>query len=197
MGQGNLVVNGNFEAGAQGWTFASGARVSGSTGGHGLVGFLASSNSLPSLQPTASQLINGLLPGTTYHVFGDYKAEKDRGGASSTNASFGIAFNGNYLFEITSTPVGDWQSFSFFYTANSFSAMLSLSSQINGTGVEYTIDNIQMQVVPEPSAWALASWGVLLFAARHRRRKPRKTSHSRLIIGGFQPPMASVDSSAR
>ena len=171
IGQGNLVSNGNFEAGSNGWTLVRGATVTGAFGIHGLVGFLASSNSSPAMEPNASQVINGLLSGSTYLVSGEYEAEKNRGGASPTNASFGVALNGNYLFQIAASPVGNWQSFSFFYTANSSSALLSLSSQINGTGVEYSIDNIAMQVVPEPSSLALCLTGGIIAAHRFIRRR--------------------------
>ena len=103
-GQGNLVLNGDFEAGSQGWTLLRGGFAEAIGSGHGLVVFLGSTNEGPAGEPTASQSLTGLLPGATYLVSGDYEPEKDRGGASPTNASFGVAFDGIYAFEIAATP---------------------------------------------------------------------------------------------
>jgi hypothetical protein len=169
--QGNLVFNGNFEAGSTGWTLERGARVTGTPSRPGLAVFLASTNASPANEPTASQTVNSLMAASTYLVSGDYLAQKDRGGASPTNASFGVAINGTYLFQIASSPVGSWQSFSFTYTPNSSSALLSLSSQINGTGIEYYIDNIVIQVVPEPSSLALCLIGGIIATNRFFRRR--------------------------
>ncbi|MGI8965891.1 MAG: PEP-CTERM sorting domain-containing protein, partial [Limisphaerales bacterium] len=87
--------------------------------------------------------------------------------------SFGVAINGSYLFEVAASPNGSWKSFNFFYTATTSSALLSLSSQINGTGVEYGIDNISVQAVPEPSSLILLCCGGIFLAANRLRRSKR------------------------
>ena len=179
VAQGNLVFNGGFEAGSTGWTLVRGAHVTGAASRPGLAVFLASTNASPANEPTASQTINSLIAATRYLVSGEYLVQKDRGGASPTNASFGVALNGAYLYQIAASPVGNWQSFSFFYTANSSSALLSLSSQINGTGVEYYIDNILIQAVPEPSSLALCLTGGLIAASQFIRRRKIQTRHLR------------------
>ena len=170
IAQGNLVVNGTFESGSTGWTLINGAIVAGA-GDPGIAGFLVSSNSSPANEPTASQAIGGLFAGTSYLISGNYEAGKDRGGASPTNASFGVAIDGTFLFEAVSQGNGDWQSFSFYYTAASSSVLLSLSSQINGTGVEYAIDNISMQAVPEPNSLYLIGIGGIMSAMFFKNRK--------------------------
>jgi hypothetical protein len=72
-----------------------------------------------------------------------------------------VAIDGAFLFELAASPNGSWQSFSFSYTAASSDVLLSLSSQINGTGVEYAIDNISMEAVPEPnSLWLIGIGGI-------------------------------------
>ena len=158
--QGNLVVNGTFESGSTGWTLTNGAIVA-FVGDPGVACFLVSSNSSPANEPTASQVIDGLFAGTSYMISGNYKAGKDPGGASPANASFGVAIDGAFLFELAASPNGSWQSFSFSYTAASSDVLLSLSSQINGTGVEYAIDNISMEAVPEPnSLWLIGIGGI-------------------------------------
>ena len=162
LGQGNLIFNGDFEAGSQGWTLIRGAKLVGG-GNPGRCIFLGSTNASPATEPTASQSITSLTPMAIYLVSGDYEAAKDRGGASPTNASFGVAFNGNYVFETAATPNGPWQHFSFLYSPAASSELLSLSSQLNGTGVEYFIDNLSMQIIPEPSAMVLLVLGGVLF----------------------------------
>ena len=171
--QGNLVVNGTFESGSTGWTLTNGAIVAWGWGGDpGVACFLISSNESPANEPTASQAINGLLAGTSYIISGNYEVGKDRGGASPTNASFGVAIDDTFLFEVAASPNGRWQSFSFSYTAASSSVLLSLSSQINGTGVEYAIDNISMEAVPEPSSlWLIGIGGIARATFLRNRRK--------------------------
>ena len=77
----------------------------------------------------------------------------------------------------TATPANaNWYSFSFDYTATSSSALLNLS-QING--VYYDIDNITMQVVPEPSANSLILLGIgVLIYVRKRHKKHSAHTHS-------------------
>jgi hypothetical protein len=180
--QGNLVYNGGFEvitngSYAVGWTFNTWVLFTGG-GNPGICAFL--SNDELSLDPTApiiSQAISGLIPGDTYIISGDYQAGKDYGGASPTNASFGVVIDGAFVFEIAASPLGDWRHFSFSYTATSSSALLGLSSQINGTGVGYEIDNIAMSAVPEPST----SWLILLGGGLfHFARRACKKSSSRI-----------------
>jgi hypothetical protein len=171
--QGNLVVNGGFDTDASGWMttneFGFGyVSTKGNPGGY----FWLYTNS-PSLTPTISQTINGLISGSNYIVSGDY--EKITG--SSTSPSFGVALNGVFLFETTAPADFNWHSFSFDYTATSTSALLSLSSQLNGTGVSYGIDNIAMSAVPEPST----SWLILLGGGLfHFARRACKKSSSRI-----------------
>jgi len=64
-----------------------------------------------------------------------------------------------------------WQSFSFQYTTTATSALLSLSSQINGSDFTYRIDNIEMRGIPEPSSMGLLGIGGVLGAAILRHRK--------------------------
>jgi hypothetical protein len=162
--QGNLVFNGGFDTSAVGWTLTDGAFYSGPGNPGGAVqldGGPSSSN-----DPTASQTINSLTPGAVYIVSGDYQRTKDRL-SPTTNHSFGVAINGILLFQAASSTNIDltWYSFSFPYTATGSSALLSLSSQINGTGLSYAIDNIAMYNIPEPSSFWLMAIGGILSAA--------------------------------
>lgn len=161
--QGNLVYNGGFEISSNGtnpddWILSNAAYYNAKNGNPApdvVLQFLG----------TASQTINSLNPGTIYVVSGDYQGEP---GGSSIIPSFGVAFDGVYMFETASPTNLNWYSFNFEYAATSSSAVLSLS-QINLAGNGYSIDNIAMYVVPEPSAWSLILLGSgLLICVRAR-----------------------------
>jgi hypothetical protein len=172
--QGNLIFNGGFDSSAAGWTLTNGASWP-LLGNPGNAVGLDNLSPSPSTDPTASQTINSLTPGILYSVSGDYQKQKDRGAITtpSTDNSFGVAIDGTFLFEAASSTNTDltWYSFNFFYTATSSSALLSLSSQINGTGVSYAIDNISMQAVPEPSSLCLIGAGGIISAMFFRNRR--------------------------
>ena len=164
--QGNLVVNGGFNTDASGWmtTNEFGFGYVSDKGDPGGYFFLYSSSS--SLTPTISQTISNLIPGSSYIVSGNYMQVM----GSSENPSFGVALNGSYLFETAEPPNSNWYGFSLDYVATSVNALLNLSSQLNGTGVSYGIDNISMKLVPEPSdSWLLLLGGVVFIYIRSRK----------------------------
>jgi hypothetical protein len=174
--QGNLIFNGGFDSNANGWIIINAPNGFGysSVGGHpGGDVLLDNISPSPSSDPTASQTISNLTPGITYVVSGDYQQGKDRGGGSPTNPSFGVAIDSVLMFTAVAVAPNNfnWQQFSFSYTATSSSVILSLSSQINETGVSYAIDNIAMQAVPEPSILSLSllSIGILVICWRIKR----------------------------
>jgi len=151
MAQGNLVTNGNFTSSANGWLVVNTPggfgyqSVGGNPGGCVVLDNVTPS---PSSDPSASQTIVGFTPGMNYAVSGQYMVGKDRGGGSPTDTSFGVAMDGVLGFETVATTNHNWLNFAFLYTATSSNAVLSLSSQMNGTGVSYLIDNIAVQEVP-------------------------------------------------
>jgi hypothetical protein len=146
----NLIVNGGFETNAAGWTanFAKGYQPNfGNPPGC----FSLSTQTPTTNTPTVSQIISGLTPGVRYAVTGDYEEWTDWGGGSPTNLSFGVAIDEAFYFEDTLTN-SIWHSFSFSFIATSSNVILSISGQMNGTGVAYAIDNIMMQPVPSATA---------------------------------------------
>lgn len=163
--QGNLVFNGGFDTDASGWTggnlgLSAGYRPDKGNPG----GFFVLDNANPSssTDPIISQMITGLEFGNTYVISGSYQYGIDRGGGSPTAPSFGVAIDGVSFFTTPMPSLIDrpnWLNFSFFYAATSSTVTLSLSAQMNGTGVSYGIDNIVMSAVPEPSSFALLICG--------------------------------------
>jgi hypothetical protein len=186
VAQGNLVFNGSFDSNASGWTIINTpggfgySSVAGNPGG----GVLLDNISPSSLSdPTASQTISSLTPGMIYVFSGDYQQGKDRGGGSPTDASFGVAVDGVVLFAALGPGSFAWQHFSFSYTAFFPGATLSISSQMNGTGISYAIDNIHMQAVPEPSVLSLSLlsvWGLIIY---RRNNWPNTLAHA--LDGGI------------
>jgi hypothetical protein len=86
------------------------------------------------------------------------------------------SIGGNFLFETAGQEDTFWHSFSFLYSATSSIAVLSLASQLNGTGISYGIDNIAMNAIPEPSSICLIFLGSgLLIFVRKRRRNAAQT----------------------
>jgi hypothetical protein len=139
--QGNLVFNGGFDADATGWTPSNnlGTGYDSSNGNPGgCIDLFGKPN------PSISQTITGLTIGASYIVSGDYISVRTPYGNG-----FGVALNGDYSFFDGSTS---WQHFSFIYTADSSSTILSLVARQNGTEDAFRVDNISMVAVPEPSS---------------------------------------------
>jgi hypothetical protein len=180
MAQGTLVINGGFVFGADGWTLINGAHIVPTNGyGTNLFGVLGNSSPSPSVLPTASQTINSLTPGLLYYVSGDFAKGKDQmPGGSPLNPSFGVLMDNVVYFQAVAPENFDWQNFTFYYTATASSAVLSLSSYMNGTEVPYFIDNIAMYAVPEPSAGCLLflSSGLLIFVRKAGHEIMRRAS---------------------
>jgi len=158
--QGDLIVNGDFNMNAAGWTLIGSSSYDAKNGNPpGEVDFGDS-------QGTVSQTINSLTPGFIYNLSGDYRA--NGAGGTSTDYSFGVSLDGVFLFETATPTNSNWYSFNFKYSATSSSTVLSLS-QISG--VYYDIDNIVMYAVPEPGVLDLLGMGGLAFLWHRRKAK--------------------------
>ncbi|MEI9962525.1 MAG: PEP-CTERM sorting domain-containing protein [Limisphaerales bacterium] len=164
--QGNLVLNGEFNIISNGvpdgWILNGNSYYDSKYG-----------NPTPCLQlygvATANQTMNGLISGITYIVSGDYQAGQIAG------YNFNIDIDGFIMFEAIASTNLDWQSFNFFYTATSSSAVLEISLSETSDNL-FHVDNIAMYAVPEPSAASLIFLGGGIFFYVRRNKK-----HSKLM----------------
>jgi hypothetical protein len=169
----SLVLNGDFELGnptsqtADNWTSsatidsAGGWRaINGHPGGY----FILNAAGQTTSNPTISQAISGLLPGNTYRITGEF-IRRFPGGANANE--FGVEID-NQLFTFDLTDGVNWTAFERTFTYTGASNLLILSGERindNAPGV----DNIGIDVVPEPAAFStLAVTGALLIRRRRR-----------------------------
>ena len=156
MPQGNLVFNGGFDTDPSGWTMTNCVYTSYLGNPPGSISLLANNTS------TLGQQINSLTPGQLYVVSGDYSGK--------AFGIFDVALDNTALFETnTSPPNYEWYSFSFNYTATSTSVFLSV--QTSASGNYYSIDNLSMIAIPEPSSLWLVGLGGIVSALFFRNRR--------------------------
>lgn len=103
------------------------------------------------------------------------------GGDPSASADFGL-YDG--VFGSLLAPFGsfshnsgtstnlDWQNFTFSFVAASAQTTLAFGNSAGGNNAGVLLDNIAVNAVPEPAAWALMIMGFGLVGGAVRRRKP-------------------------
>ena len=160
--QGNLVVNGGFDADASGWMTYSDSGYYDPLGGDPGGCFVLSSG--------INQAITGLVPGLNYVVSGSYKY------SGTTEGSLGVVVGYYiYLFDVAPND-NNWNSFNLLFTATSSSAYLGLGPEPIDLslpiGQPFAIDNISMEAVPEPSIMSLFCISVLF--VHWRMLRPNK-----------------------
>jgi PEP-CTERM motif len=165
--QGNLIFNGSFNTNADGWTLS------------GLAYFnVKNGNPSPDVvleNGTLNQTISSLDSGMVYAISGDYQGTP---AGSSINYSISVTLNGVAVFYAPVPTDLNWAHFEFQYTATSSSAIISIS-QINQPDVGYSVDNVAMYAVPEPSTLSFLFLGSgILFYVRPRNKKHSKPMSS-------------------
>jgi hypothetical protein len=191
-----FITNGTLNTDASGWTLGGGCGdevwdgSAGNPPGSIRLNACGESNS----DPTASQTISGLVPGTTYTVSVDVHLHVSSSGGG-TGKSFGIFLNsepGNPLL-LTEFLDSNWHTVTTTFVAAASSATIIFAGELDArtpggpgltTDVSYYIDNISVtgQVnipsIPTLSEWALLALGLVLAACaviamrRHRARGP-------------------------
>lgn len=148
--QGNLIYNGGFDItfgnDAPGWT-QTGSSFANVKNGN------PAPDLVLGLGQAASQTVNNLTAGALYVVAGDYRCYA----TDHTNLSFRVAVDGVSLFETAGPIDPTWNHFSVQFSPSSPSAVLSLTQTYAAyPSVDaYSIDNIGMYIVPEPSVSGL------------------------------------------
>jgi len=148
--QGNFIVNGGFDTSSVGWN-ANGIGPEGgyqSSGGNPGGYFLLSG-------PTTASVSHDVkvITGADYIVEGEYCSF----GNSSVNPNFAVSVNNSLQFQIALPADSAWHRFSFVYNAANVVQQipLTLSTGLSGTGGYVGVDNITMQLAPEPSTTVL------------------------------------------
>lgn len=144
----NLVVNGDFNSNADGWTLINhqwanwqsvgqGTAING--GWDGSPGWFFV-NDVSGRLPETSQLVSGLQPSATYRISGYYARDT----ANHTGNPFRVLVNGTEYFA-AGGPAGVWTPFSFTFVASSNKCLLTFRSQVTGDDA-YGIDHISMSL---------------------------------------------------
>ncbi len=155
----NLVSNGDFGSGYNGWTAsnndASGGWKSsgGSPGGY----FLLNSNGSPSTDPTIQQTINGLVPGQWYTISGVRSNVENGAYGNPAALSFGVAIDNTLLLQLANTGGANWIPFSVQFKATASTQTLYISAERNGDDTQYGVDNISVVASPASTACSVSS----------------------------------------
>ena len=118
--------------------------------------------------PTLEQTLTDLVIGTPYRVTGLFEGVFTSFG-SPTAFSFGVEIDGGPIAEFM-RPMGVGV-FTLDFTATSASELLRITAERNGDDSSYRVDDVAIQVIPEPSTALLLAAG--LFGLGSRLRPPR------------------------
>jgi hypothetical protein len=140
-----FIVNGDFEN-TDAWVLPN--PTSGYTGTGGNPGTYMYLNWSPSANdPTAEQLMTGLVIGATYTITGDTRNVAGCCGAAIGVPSLAIDID-NVEQTVINNPGGVWTPFSYDFVATSTSHTLGFRAEINGGDVDMGIDNISVTGPP-------------------------------------------------
>jgi hypothetical protein len=163
-----LVTNGTFDSNCAGWNFAGFANFCDTTGGNPTPALVL--NDSPGPVPLGSQLIAGLVLGTSYQITLDAQTFFNCCNDPTTPGA-GVAIDGNQ-FDFLVVNNQPWTTYTFDFTYSGGSNLLVLSSQRNGTDSDAEFDNVdinplQQSEAPEPGSFLLLSGSVgILLASR-------------------------------
>lgn len=147
---GELINNGGFDSNASGWLAIGNDGNGGfrSSGGSPGGGFVLNGVAALNADPSISQAVSGLIPGTIYTLTGDYRNFFDCCGAFVGQTSFGVDLDGAEIAAFPN-PGTNFSPFSVSFTATAETQTIRFRSEINGTDTDIAIDNISISAPAE------------------------------------------------
>ncbi|GAA4352150.1 hypothetical protein GCM10023185_11540 [Hymenobacter saemangeumensis] len=150
-------TNGGFDTSATGWT---GANIDGNggyrtTGGNPGGMFILNDAGQVATDPSISQTVTGLTPGTAYIIRGDYRTFYTN---SVGVTAFAIDVNGTQALALPS-PGQTWTAFSLGFTATATSQTIRFRGEINGTDIDIAVDNLSLRQAASSVTFTCANVG--------------------------------------
>ncbi|MCE2885385.1 MAG: hypothetical protein LW806_10855 [Planctomycetaceae bacterium] len=150
-----LIVNGGFSMGSQGWKASNidGAGGWRASGGQPAGMFILNDSGGVESDPTIRQTVGSLVEGARYLLTGDFR------GANIINSpvggiSFAVDLDGSTVFSAAAISMVTWQSFAVKFEATSSTVEVSMRAEIDGTDNDFAIDNISLVLVEHPACVA-------------------------------------------
>lgn len=137
-------VNGTFDTDASGWLLENNDQWSGYTADGGNPGGYIKLKEFGTceIDPSASQVVYGFIPGLTYTISGDYRPCVDWIGSPAA-LSFVITVDGEIVAAMARGPQGSgWSSFSIDFTATQFSHTITFYAEWDCDDSCYDVDNL-------------------------------------------------------
>ena len=148
----NLVINGGFDEGVDGWSFANidGAGGWRDSGGQPGGRFILNDGGAFATDPTIEQTVSGLIPRGVYRLSGGFKGESIAHSPTG-GVSFAVDVDGTTSFTAAAADLTTWRSFSFDFEAASTEVAVRLRAEIGGTDNDFAIDNVALVLVSPPT----------------------------------------------
>lgn len=148
----NLVFNGSFGLGTEGWTFANIDFAGGwrESGGQPGAYFILNDAGSPATDPTIEQMVKGLERGGTYRLSGLCRGESSASSPSGA-VSFAVDLDGWNAIALPATDTATWREFSHEFVASGSQIALRLRAEVEGTDNDFAIDEIKLVLISTPT----------------------------------------------
>jgi hypothetical protein len=103
--------------------------------------------------PTLSQVVTGLVPGTLYVVSGRY-ASWYYNASPVGGSSFKVDVDGATAFTGTAGALQQWRSFAAPFTATGTTVVVTIRAEVDGSDNDFAVDSVAIAAVPDPNCRA-------------------------------------------